>query len=146
MQRFRPALGLKGVPARGGEIFLGRCAACHQQNGATPATGPDVTGARVFGKERVLSAILEPNAELRRKYLTYVVETMAGEPLIGLLGDENPTTITIQRLDRGPVVLPRTNLQYVQAQPWSLMPVGLEEGLTAQDMADLLEYIVTTPR
>jgi len=146
MQRFRPALGLKGVPARGGEIFLGRCAACHQQNGATSPTGPDVTGARVFGKERVLSAILEPNAELRRKYLTYVVETMAGEPLIGLLGDENPTTITIQRLDRGPVVLPRTNLQYVQAQPWSLMPVGLEEGLTAQDMADLLEYIMTTPR
>ena len=71
---------------------------------------------------------------------------MAGEPLIGLLRDENPTTITIQRVDRGPVVLPRTNLQYLQAQPWSLMPEGLEEGLTAQDMADLLEYIITTPR
>ena len=83
---------------------------------------------------------------MRRKYLTYVVETMAGEPLIGLLRDENPTTITIQRVVRGPVVLRRTNLQYVQAQSWSLMPVGLEEGLTAQDMADLLEYIITTPR
>ncbi len=142
MQRFKPALGLKGVAARGGEIFLGRCAACHQQNGATPAPGPDLAGVRVFGKERALSAILEPNAELRRQYLTYVVETTAGEPIIGLLRDENPTTITIQRLDRGPVVLRRTNLQYIQAQPWSLMPAGLEEGLTAQDMADLLEYVV----
>lgn len=143
VERFRPALGLKGVPPRGREIFLGRCAACHQQSGATPATGPDLTGAKIYGKERVLSAILETNAELRRQYLTYVVETVAGEPLIGLLRDENPITITIQRLDRGPVVLRRTNLQYVQAQPWSLMPVGLEQGLTAQDMADLLEYVVT---
>ena len=30
VQRFKPALGLKGVPARGREIFLARCAACHQ--------------------------------------------------------------------------------------------------------------------
>jgi hypothetical protein len=39
--------------------------------------------------------------------------------------------------------LPRTNIQYLQAQPWSLMPEGLEEGLTPQGMADLLEYILT---
>jgi hypothetical protein len=46
------------------------------------------------------------------------------------------------------VVLPRANIQYLQAQPWSLMPEGLEAGLTTQGMADLLEYIVrptTTP-
>jgi hypothetical protein len=44
--------------------------------------------------------------------------------------------------------LPRANLRSLEAQPWSLMPDRLEEGLTQQDVADLLEYVlrpVTTP-
>jgi hypothetical protein len=44
-------------------------------------------------------------------------------------------------------VWPRDNIQYLQAQTWSLMPEGLEEGLTPQGMADLLEYVfAATPR
>ena len=143
--RFRPALGLKGAPVLGQEIFRARCATCHQRSGATPAIGPDLAGAKIYGKASILFDILMPNAEPRRKYLTYVAETAVGEPLIGLLRDENPTTITLQRLNGGGVVLPRDNIRYLQAQPWSLMPQGLEEGLTAQNMAALLEYITTAP-
>jgi putative membrane-bound dehydrogenase-like protein len=142
VQRFRPALGLKGASVRGRDIFLARCAACHQPGGATPAIGPELASGRIYGKGKVLTAILEPNAGVRPDYLTYVVETAAGEPLIGLVRDENPTTITLQRLKDGAVVLPRTNIKYFQAQPWSLMPEGLEAGLTPQAMADLLEYIL----
>ena len=145
VQRFRPALGLKGVPARGREIFTARCAACHQRNGATQVMGPDLASVRIYGREKVLTAMLEPNAEVRHDYLTYVVETAQGEPLIGLLRDENPITITLQGSKGRPVVLPRDNIQYLQAQPWSLMPEGLEAGLTPQNMADLLEYIITAP-
>ena len=145
VQRFKPALGLKGVPARGREIFIARCAACHQRNGATQAIGPDLASVRVYGREKVLSAVLEPNAEVRHDYLTYVVETAQGEPLIGLLRDENPTTITLQGSKGRPLVVPRDNIQYLQAQPWSLMPEGLEAGLTPQNMADLLEYVITVP-
>jgi putative membrane-bound dehydrogenase-like protein len=142
VQRFRPALGLKGAAARGRDIFLARCAVCHQRGGATPAMGPDLADVRIYPRDRVLTAILEPNAEVRPDYLTYVVETAAGEPLVGLLRDEYPATITLQRTKGGPVVLPRHNVPYLQAQPWSLMPERLEEGLTAQTMADLLEYVV----
>ena len=141
VQRFRPALGLKGMPARGREIFLMRCAACHQGSGAAPAIGPDLADVRIYGKGNVLSAILEPDVELQHNYLTYVVETLQGEALIGRLRDENPTTITLQPLNRGPVVLARDDVRYLQAQPWSLMPEGLEQGLTPQNMADLLEYV-----
>jgi putative heme-binding domain-containing protein len=77
-----------------------------------------------------------------------VVETAEGEPLIGLLRDENPVTITLQRFNGTQVLLPRSNIRYLQAQSWSLMPEGLEIGFTPQNMADLLEYILrptTTP-
>jgi putative membrane-bound dehydrogenase-like protein len=145
VRRFRPALGLKGAPARGRDIFLARCAACHERGGATQTIGPDLAGVRIYGRGKVLNAVLEPNADVRRDYLTYVVETGEGEPMIGLLRDENPTTITLQGLKGGLVVLPRANIQYLQTQPWSLMPEGLEAELTPQNMADLLEYVITAP-
>lgn len=140
---FRPALSLKGTAARGREIFAARCSACHQWGGATPAIGPDLTTARIYGREQVLTTILEPNAGARLDYLTYVAETADGESLVGLLRDQNPTTITLQLLKNGAqVVLPRANLSYLQPQPWSLMPDGLEAGLTQQNMADLLDYLL----
>ena len=140
---FRPALSLRGTAARGREIFAARCSACHQWGGATPAIGPDLTTARIYGRQQVLTAILEPNAGARLDYLTYVAETADGESLVGLLRDQNPATITLQLLKNGAqIVLPRANLSYLQPQPWSLMPDGLEAGLTQQNMADLLDYLL----
>ena len=75
-------------------------------------------------------AILEPNTYVRRDYLTYVAETLDGEPLIGCLRNENEVTITLQQVNGGAVVLRRTDIQYLQAQPWSPTPERMEEGLT----------------
>jgi putative membrane-bound dehydrogenase-like protein len=142
VKRFKPALGLQGIADHGRGIFLARCAACHSPDQKTQALGPDLVSAKLYGKERILMAILEPNTNVRRDYLTYVAETLDGEPLIGCLRNENEVTITLQQVNGGAVVLRRTDIQYLQAQPWSLMPERMEEGLTPQDMADLLEYIV----
>jgi putative heme-binding domain-containing protein len=39
-------------------------------------------------------------------------------------------------------VIPRAGIASMESQGRSLMPEGLEEGLSAQDMADLLEFIL----
>jgi putative heme-binding domain-containing protein len=142
VQGFKSALGLKGAATRGRDIYLARCAGCHQPGPAGPTLGPDLASARVYGREKVLAAILEPNVEARRDDLTYAVETVQGECRVGLLRGENPATITLHPPEGEAFVLPRGNVQYLEAQPWSLMPEGLAQGLTAQNMADLLEYVV----
>jgi len=142
VKRFKPALGLKGAADRGRGIFLTRCATCHIAERTSQAPGPELVSAKIYGKEKALAAILEPNVDVRRDYLTYVVETMEGMVLIGLLRNENAVAITVQQPNGVAVVLPRANIRYGQAQPWSLMPEGIEEGLTPQDMADLLGYIL----
>jgi len=61
--------------------------------------------------------------------------------------DENEATITLRQPGDVEVVWPRRNIQSIQPQIWSLMPDGMEQSLTLQAMADLLEYIMmTTPR
>jgi len=143
MRQFQSALGLKGAASRGWEIYVARCVACHQRSGASQAIGPDLVTARICGKARTLNAILEPNAEVPRDYQTYVLETAEGENWIGLLRAENATTVTLQQLNGRKVVIPRDNIQYLQAQPWSIMPEGIEAGLSPQALADLLEYVIT---
>jgi putative membrane-bound dehydrogenase-like protein len=143
VQRLKPALALRGTAARGREIFAARCAACHQRTGATLPIGPDLSGVRLYGKEGALRAILEPNATSRSDSPTCVVTTAEGENLIGVMREENAATITLQPARGGPIVLPRDNILSLQTQPWSLMPDRLEAGLTAQNMADLLEYVMT---
>jgi len=97
--------------------------------------------AKLYSREKVLTAILEPYADVRDDDLAYAVETVEGEWLVGLLRDENPVAITLLPLTGEPLVLPRAHIHDLQAQPWSLMPAGLENNLTPQNLADLLAYV-----
>lgn len=143
VERFKPALQLRGVAERGRTIFQTRCAECHQPGGAGQALGPDLAGVRVQGKQKLLAAILEPSAEVSPPYATSVLETRTGETLVGIVAEDNLATVTLRQPGGAVAVWPRLNVQSLQSQPWSLMPDGLEQGLAAQDMADLLDYLMT---
>ncbi len=143
MAEYRSALRLHGNAAAGRGTFGSRCASCHQVSGVTgDSLGPDLTLARTFTKERLLSAIIEPHAEVSPEFGTSVIETEEGENLVGIKTDENPLSLTIRQTS-GSSVWPRSNVRSDQPQSWSLMPEGLEQGLSTQDMADLLEYLQT---
>jgi putative heme-binding domain-containing protein len=71
-----------------------------------------------------------------------VAETPTGRCFVGILADENPTTFVFKQANGVPFVLPRANVQSLGVQPWSLMPEGLEQDFSTQDLADLLEYVI----
>jgi len=54
--------------------------------------------------------------------------------------------VTLKRPNRDEIVLPRGNIETMETQPWSLMPEGLQEGLSPQAVADLLDHIMLSPR
>jgi putative membrane-bound dehydrogenase-like protein len=143
LESFYPALRLAGDANNGRRLYQARCANCHRVGDNGPAFGPDLADMRVLSKEKVLAAIIEPNAELHAPYLTYVIETKGGQLRPGLVPRQNSKTIILSHPVGEDIVLPRSNIQVMQPQPWSLMPEGLEAGLTAKTMADLLEYIVS---
>jgi putative heme-binding domain-containing protein len=145
--QFKPALTLKGEPNRGEAIFTQRCVECHVPRVPAGASfGPALLRARSFSADQLLSSILEPSAEVRPDYATQVVESKEAESLVGILVDENTTTVTFKELGGELKVWPVSNIRSVQTQPWSMMPAGLETGLSPQDMADLMEYVRTRAR
>lgn len=139
---FQPALAIDGVPANGRRIFQARCAACHQLGGAGTAFGPPLATAKFGGKAKLLESILEPHRAVNASYTTCKVESVRGDFILGLKEDETDYTVTLREPSGSRLVWPRLDLLSAQDQTWSLMPEGLEQGLSLQEMADLLAFVV----
>jgi len=146
VRRFRPASDLRGVAGRGKDLFQQRCQSCHRLGGDGFAVGPDLVGLRNDGREKLLINILDPNREVAPNYFAYLIETKEGDSYTGIIVSESTSGITIRQALGSEVSIPRSRIEEVQAQGKSLMPEGLEEGLTHQDLADLIEFIVSNSR
>ena len=142
VQQFRPALLLPGDAEKGRKTFTERCAVCHRLKGLGQVLGPDLVTVRDAGKEKVLVNILDPNREVNSNYLSYEVETRRGEVLSGIIAAESAGSLTLRQAGGTDTTLLRSDLLEVKSQGRSLMPEGLEAGLSAQDLADLLEFVL----
>ena len=139
---FKISLKLPGSSLRGRATFNSRCATCHGV-GLGPHPPNYHLDFTPKEKQRLLQAIIEPHANLRPGAAAQVVLTKTGQIWAGRARNENKQTVTLQQFSGTEVVLPRANIASMNPQPWSIMPEGLEKGLSPQDMADLLEYIIS---
>jgi putative heme-binding domain-containing protein len=143
VRRFRPALELRGDLHRGKTVFQQRCQSCHRLGNEGFAVGPDLAGARGGGKEKLLTNILDPNREVPPNYFGYTVETKDGDSYAGLVVNETAGSITIRQPFGVETVVARAQIATMKASTLSFMPEGLEEGLSPQDLADLVDFIFT---
>jgi len=144
VNEYLPALELKGDPASGKKIFGERCSACHRAGGEGFLLGPDLVTVKTTGKEAILRHIIDPNAEVRPEFVSYAVETKDDEGLLGVVANETATSVTLRQAYGTVTVIPRASITVMKSQGQSIMPEGMETGLTTQQMADLLEFISST--
>ena len=143
VKEFLPALALKGDAAKGKIIFAGRCAICHKHGKEGFALGPDLVTIKTTGREKILTNFIDPNREVLANYVAYNIATKDGEEIVGLLGEETTTHVRIKLPLGQQRLLPRAQVKAMRSAGKSIMPEGLEAGLTQQQMADLLEFIST---
>lgn len=141
IQRYLPSLELRGSAARGRTTYTARCALCHQPGTDGDATGPSVESLRVFGPEESLTHLLDPNRTVDARYRIFQIETTDGATLSGIVQNETQSSVTVRQPFGGSQTLPRARIARLVPLERSLMPEGLEEGLSLQDMADLLQFI-----
>ena len=141
MNQFMPALTLKGWKCAWQKALRRRCSSCHRLGGEGHALGPDLVTVQATGKEKMLGNILDPNREVAPQFQAFEVELKDGDSLIGLIGNETASSLTVRQAFGKEEVVQRSNIARLRNQNQSLMPEGLEAGLKAQDVADLLEYV-----
>ncbi|HVV74122.1 MAG TPA: HEAT repeat domain-containing protein [Verrucomicrobiae bacterium] len=143
LESYQPALRLTGDAAKGTDIYLQRCSSCHRLEGQGFALGPDLVTVKQAGKEKMLGNILDPNREVAPQYIAFEIETKEDESYVGIIASETTSTLTVLQAFGKKDVIPRTHLKSMRSLGQSLMPEGLDAGLSAQDFANLLEFIST---
>ena len=130
-----------GNAAAGRLVFEKRCASCHKLFGAGTEIGPDLTKANRGDRDFLLVSIVDPNAQIRREYLSYVVRTVDGRVVTGLLAEESDAAVTLLGAKNERTTISRDDIEELKASPVSLMPENILKELTPQEVRDLLRYL-----
>jgi|TARA_B100000953_G_C17700159_1_gene318552 putative heme-binding domain-containing protein len=93
------------------------------------------------GEEDLLTSVLDPSAAFAPEYANYLVETANGELLNGVVAAETSSSVTLGRANGETSTVLRSQIRNLRTEGRSLMPDGLEQGLDAAGLADLLAYL-----
>ena len=143
VERYRDAVKLEGHVDRGKKLFDDNCAKCHMPRKQGGRVGPDLSGINNKTREELLTSILNPSFAIEPRYVNYVLTTKDGRMYDGVIVSETPGAITLRggSEDGTDQAVLRRNIADIRASSISLMPEGLEESLSKQDIADVIAYL-----
>jgi putative membrane-bound dehydrogenase-like protein len=141
VEKFRPALALKGNAENGKMVFAQLCLACHKTNNQGGEVGPDLRSVAGHPPEKLLASILDPSADIQPGFAAYECVLTSGEQLQGFIASETATSLNFRLVSGINRVISRQDIHELRSLVKSLMPEGLEAGLTHQRCADLIAYL-----
>jgi putative heme-binding domain-containing protein len=123
------------------------CAACHRFGGAGGAIGPDLTGVGGrMGPPDILESIIEPSKVISDQYEAVLFTLKNGQVIMGrivnLAGDS--LRVNTNMLDPSAITsIKQSDIATQMVSPASLMPPGLINTLTEEEILDLLAYMIS---
>lgn len=134
-----------GNAAAGRLVFdsKGSCLVCHTVGQRGGRLGPDMSRAgSMYSAEQLRTALLEPSADVAKRYSTVLVVSGDGDRVEGVWMNENAYRIYI--MDRSEQIrsFSKSDLKSLAKPQESLMP-AYGDLLSDQDMDDLIAYLCT---
>jgi putative heme-binding domain-containing protein len=141
VKRYQNSLELPADASQGQAIYARACANCHRRGGSGNDVGPDLATVINHPKEKLLTNILDPNADIQPGYQAYSCLLESGEILTGLVASETTNSVTIKQANSTSRSIARREIERLQSSNLSFMPEGLEATISEQEMADLLAFL-----
>jgi putative heme-binding domain-containing protein len=130
---------------RGQAVFQGEkaaCSTCHAIGYLGGKVGPDLTRIGSIRTERdLLEAVLYPSASFVRSYEPVLVATTDGRVASGILTRDAPDELVLTTGAEQVARIPRAEVEQVEPGTVSVMPSGLDQQLSAQELADLIAFL-----
>jgi putative heme-binding domain-containing protein len=144
----RYALKQTGRPENGERLFFNEqgvaCVRCHVLAGRGGPVGPDLTQAGTqFSRAQLIESVLYPSRAVREGYQQIVVEVKGEEPISGALKADTADGLTLVDAAGRTHVVPRASIVDRRTSELSLMPEGLQAGLSLEEFADLIAFLET---
>jgi putative membrane-bound dehydrogenase-like protein len=139
-------LGREGNPDSGREVFFrstsSACASCHRAGGRGQWVGPDLSTIGVkYGRDELLRSILSPSAAIGFAYRSVVVALANGRTVTGLPVEDTPARLVLKTAEGERVVIDPSSIEERSTSDVSLMPEGLAQTMTDQELVDLLDFL-----
>lgn len=132
---------------RGRRVFhsgAAGCFKCHAINNIGPSIGPDLSNLIHRDYASVMRDLVNPSYSINPDYLGHLVRLDDGTVLTGvlrteegrlLLGDAQGVTHTLEK----------DHIEEIKPSQLSVMPTGLLDTLSEQEIRDLMTYLLTPP-
>ncbi|HZZ70856.1 MAG TPA: PVC-type heme-binding CxxCH protein [Pirellulales bacterium] len=135
--------------SNGKHLFtVAACISCHKLDGVGNTFGPDLAKLepdRFKNKPAdILKDVLEPSFRINEKFQSYQFRMNSGKVVTGLIIEEKDGVVKVVEnplLSREPTILKAADIDERLKSPVSLMPKGLLDKLTKEEILDLMAYV-----
>ncbi|HWE95130.1 MAG TPA: PVC-type heme-binding CxxCH protein [Tepidisphaeraceae bacterium] len=136
-----------GDPEAGRRIFFHAsgpaCFRCHMIEGRGRAIGPDLT---MIGhsqtRDHVLESILDPSREIAPLFMQWSIKTKSGQQIDGMLLRRDGQSLEVYVDASGQEIkVPENTIIDRKIRKESLMPTGLVQGMTDQELRDVVAFL-----
>lgn len=130
--------------AEGERVFRNEklgCLKCHAIGGAGGKVGPDMVSLGGSAQpDYLLESLLDPNAKVKENYHTVVIETTAGKVLSGVQVKQSKEEVVVRTANDELLTIAGNEIEEI-SPGLSLMPEGLVDALTDQEVASLVRFL-----
>ncbi len=130
-----------GDPYRGKKLYSESCGRCHVLFDQGGLVGPNLTGYQRDQLNGLLINVLAPNLEIREGFQAMALLTADGKLINGFIERETDAQVTIRSIDGQTHLIEKEDIESLKPQPASLMPEGLLDNLTNEQLCDLFAYL-----
>jgi putative heme-binding domain-containing protein len=91
-----------------------------------------------------LTHIVDPSVYIRKEYMSYEARTTSGRVVMGLMVEQDAASVTLMDGEYRRTRLARSEIAKLDESEVSIMPEGLLDPLTPQQLRDLFAYLQST--
>ena len=130
------------------QVFtIGSCVSCHKMNGVGQELGPDLTKleAKMYQPSELLKHMLEPSLKIDAKYKTYAFNLTSGKSISGMILEETKDKVLVIEnplASKEPKTILVGDIESRKESASSIMPKGLLDKMTKEEILDLIAYIM----
>jgi putative heme-binding domain-containing protein len=134
----------RGNAMRGEAVYLRKdlaCTKCHAIGGAGGKVGPDLASIGASAQvDYLVDSLVTPNKAVKEGYHTAIVELDDGRVVNGVKVRQTADALLLRDAEDREVIVPLKSIEN-QSPGMSLMPAGLADNLTHDELVDLVRFL-----
>ncbi|MBM3869004.1 MAG: hypothetical protein FJ384_08770, partial [Verrucomicrobia bacterium] len=137
----KPEAIRKGDLAAGRQLFASTCGICHTFGYTGNQVGPGLAGSNIGKLDYFLENVLNPNGVIGKDYQLNVFKLKGGATMSGIVQFEDAQSFRLVMPGGAKFTVAKGEVEKRETLPMSLMPEGLLDALTKEQVINLVAYL-----